>query len=72
MISDRRQRNIIHFPKGTVMQLYQNEFSIIKYFNYDDTSKTKDVRKYQNINAILESLRFKNYLESQMRERASA
>jgi len=54
------------------MHLYQNEISIIKYFNYDDTSKTKDVRKYQNINAILESLRFKNYLESQMRERASA
>lgn len=29
------------------MHLYQNEISIIKYFNYDDTSKTKDVRKYQ-------------------------
>lgn len=29
------------------MHLYQNEISIIKYFNYDDTSKTKDARKYQ-------------------------
>ena len=54
------------------MHLYQNEISIIKYFNYDDTSKTKDVRKYQNINAILESLRFKNYLELRMRECAPA
>ncbi len=60
-------------PKGNVMYLYQNEISIIKYLNYDDTSKTKDAREVPNFTIqMFELLCFENYLESQMCERTPA
>ena len=56
------------------MYLYQNEISIIKYLNYDDTTKTKDASGVpkNTIQSILELLCFENYLESQACERTPA